>query len=265
VKRLLIRPGAIGDCILCFPAMEALRAEYTEVWVPSAVASLVHFADQVRSIASTGLDLFGLPDIEAPPGLENRLREFDEIVSWYGAKRPEFREAIAGLGVPARFLNALPDSPGIHAADFFAMQVGAPVPAVPHIAVPPVPNASFWLHPFSGSKKKNWPYERFELLARRLSAKAPLEWAESHAGHRFPDLNELARHLAGARAYVGNDSGITHLAAATGVPTVALFGSTDPQVWSPRGARVTVLKANDLAGITVDEVLEAVMKLDSSA
>src|SRR5438128_1149125 len=105
--------------------MEALRAEYTEVWVPSAVAPLVHFADQVRSIASTGLDLLGLPDIEAPTRLQDRLREFDEIVSWYGTKRPEFREAIAGLGVPARFLPALPDTPGAHAADFFAMQVGA--------------------------------------------------------------------------------------------------------------------------------------------
>jgi len=41
--------------------------------------------------------------------------------------------------------------------------------------------------------------------------------------------------------YLGNDSGITHLAAAVGVPTVALFGPSDPRQWAPRGRRVTVI------------------------
>jgi ADP-heptose:LPS heptosyltransferase len=42
---------------------------------------------------------------------------------------------------------------------------------------------------------------------------------------------------------VGNDSGITHMAAALGVPTVAIFGPSDPRVWSPRGKRVTVVRS----------------------
>ena len=54
-------------------------------------------------------------------------------------------------------------------------------------------------------------------------------------------LVELARELASARLYIGNDSGITHLAAAVGCPTIALFGPTDAAVWAPRGGHVTAL------------------------
>jgi heptosyltransferase-3 len=46
----------------------------------------------------------------------------------------------------------------------------------------------------------------------------------------WPDLTAL---LAGARLFVGPDTSVTHLAAATGCPTIALFGPTDPQLWGP--------------------------------
>src|SRR5258708_28520820 len=91
LRRLLIRPGAIGDCILSLPALECLRAEYTEVWTPSAVVPLIRFAGRVHSIASTGLDLFGVPGIEPPIGLVDRLGSFDSIVSLYGTNREDFR------------------------------------------------------------------------------------------------------------------------------------------------------------------------------
>jgi heptosyltransferase-3 len=81
--------------------MEALRSEYTEVWTTSAVAPLVRFADVVRSIAGSGIDVAGLPGRPVP----TRLREFDRIVSWYGANRPEFIDAVRGL--PFEFHPAL--------------------------------------------------------------------------------------------------------------------------------------------------------------
>ncbi len=51
----------------------------------------------------------------------------------------------------------------------------------------------------------------------------------------------LAAVLCRCRLYVGNDSGVTHLAAALGVPAVAIFGPTDPRVWAPRGPAVRVV------------------------
>lgn len=56
------------------------------------------------------------------------------------------------------------------------------------------------------------------------------------------DLLGMAQELQQATVFVGHDSGITHLAAALGVPTVALFGPTDLNRWAPRGQHVNVLK-----------------------
>jgi ADP-heptose:LPS heptosyltransferase len=113
------------------------------------------------------------------------------------------------------------------------------------------------LHPGAGSPAKAWP--GFPDLARRLGAagmpvvvttgpadREVARWLEAAPGvdcHPAPDLSlrELAALAATARGWVGNDSGPTHLAAAAGTPTVALFGPTDPAVWAPLGPRVTVL------------------------
>ena len=92
MRRLVIRPGAIGDFIVSLPALECLRAEYLEVWAASPNVPLVRFADRARGIASTSLDLLGVT--EPPARLVEELRGFDSIVSWYGANRSEFRELV---------------------------------------------------------------------------------------------------------------------------------------------------------------------------
>ena len=71
LRRLLIRPGAIGDVILSLPALEAARADYTEVWAPRPVLPLIRFADRTRAIADTGLDLVGVVEGARAPGARN--------------------------------------------------------------------------------------------------------------------------------------------------------------------------------------------------
>lgn len=232
--------------------MEFLRTDYTEVWAPSPVLPLIRFADRVRSIAAVGLDMLGLADVPPPPGLLQKLAGFDSIVSWYGANREEFREI-----VPATFLQALPGPTRLeHCADFFARQVGAPTPAIPRLPVAPVIRHQFAvIHPFSGSPRKNWPWERYQELASRLPF--PVEWCATPAGVRIDDLWELARWIAGARLYIGNDSGITHLAAATGVPVLAIFGPTDPAIWAPRGGNVSIVRGN-LEQIQVQQICDRI-------
>ena len=78
---------------------------------------------------------------------------------------------------------------------------------------------------------------------------------------RFDDLYELARWLGGSHVYLGNDSGITHLAAAAGARVVALFGASDPEVWAPRGDQVRVVHGSTMAAINVPDVLNAVREL----
>jgi heptosyltransferase-3 len=260
LRRLLIRPGAIGDSILSLPALECLRSDYTEVWVRSEVAPLVLFADCVRSIASTGLDRMGLDGVDPPPELVALMRSFDSIVSWYGSNRGEFRAQMNMLGVSIRFLDALPPAgESIHAADFFLKQAGCTGVAIPRILCPPAPAGDFAvIHPFSGSPRKNWSLERYRELAQRLEM--PVLWSagpeeQLDQAVRIDNLHELASWLSTARLYIGNDSGITHLAAAVGVPAVAIFGPTDPAVWAPRGERVRVVSGN-LDEISVDQVFE---------
>jgi len=142
-----------------------------------------------------------------------------------------------------------------------------PAVAIPRIQCPAVPRRFAVIHPFSGSARKIWPLERYAQVAERLSSQMPVEWCagpseELANARRFDDLYELACWLARARRYVGNDSGITHLAAAVGTPVVALFGPTDPRMWAPRGPAVRIVSTpsrNDpIDGISVEEVLRAV-------
>ncbi len=241
MRRLLIRPGAIGDVIVSLPALESLRCDYLEVWTAARTVPLIRFASRVRALSSTGLDLAG---VTGPPArLMEELRSFDSIVSWYGSNRDEFRDAVRGL--PFTFHSALPppDS-SIHATDFYLQQVGAPPGAVPRIPLA-VPRRDYAvIHPFSGSPRKNWPLDRFRALAARL--RMPVRWCAGDddpplpEAVRLPDLGDLARFLAAARLYIGNDSGVTHLAAAVGTPTLAIFTATDPRIWAPRGEHVRV-------------------------
>jgi heptosyltransferase-3 len=251
VRRLLIRPGAIGDFVVSLPALECLRTQYLEVWVPSAIVPLVRFADRVRSIASTGLDLLGIA--EPPARLIDELRDFDSIVSWYGTNRPEFRELVRGLNLPCGFLPALPPQGATgHATGFYLDQVRPfatrAADAIPRIQCQPTRAHFAAIQPFSGSPRKNWPLENFQRLARELERTMPVRWCSGpddpplDAAVRIDDLYDLACWLATARLYIGNDSGITHLAAAVGTPVLALFGPTDPAVWAPRGSNVRVVR-----------------------
>lgn len=108
------------------------------------------------------------------------------------------------------------------------------------------------VHPGSGSPSKNWPIERYVEIIRRLQAQktdvvailGEADVAEAAVLTRelpgLPILEgltlvELAATLAECGAFLGNDSGITHLAAAAGLPVVALFGPSNADTWAPRG------------------------------
>ena len=71
----------------------------------------------------------------------------------------------------------------------------------------------------------------------------------------------LAGVLSQVELYVGHDSGITHLAALLGTPTVALFGPTDPERWAPRGSQVVTVRGESCHCLSWDDVRRCTEKL----
>ena len=262
-KRLLIRPGAIGDFIASIPALQFLKTSYTEIWCAQQNVPLARFADRAISIGSSGLDRIAVLPSE---DVLQRLRAFDDIYSWYGTAHPEFRDAVSTL--PFRFFDALPP-PGtaLHATEFFCAQVGAAVGAAsvtPVIDPGPRRQEDFIiLHPFASSPSKRWPLEHFRKLAAVLDRTCWCAGPEEPLADavRIRDLYELAQWISTARAYVGNDSGITHLAAAVGIPVVVLFGPTDSSIWAPRGKNVRVISRTPIHQISPQEVFAALASL----
>jgi heptosyltransferase III len=141
---------------------------------------------------------------------------------------------------------------------------------IPRIFIPSTAavSAQIALHPGSGSEKKNWPFESYLELSRWFSemggkvawvlgpAKDSLELPSGQEQWRSLSITELAARLARCRLFVGNDSGVTHLSAAAGCPTVALFGESDPRIWAPRGKHVSVIASTSrgMKGISIGDV-----------
>jgi len=232
LRTLVIRPGAIGDAIVSLPAVELLAP--AEIWCPEQNVPLFEHLAPARSLYAEGLDQLTLPEATL-----EKLRRFDRIISWYGGQREEFRRQVAGL--PFEFHRAIPpEGCALHAVDYYLEQIGAPPGAVPRLPFQAPPAGYAVIHPFSSSQRKNWPLDHFRKTAEVLQRRLPVYWCagsdeELDGAARFPDLRSLAWWLAQANIYIGNDSGISHLAAACGLPVVALFGPTDPRVWAPRG------------------------------
>jgi len=132
------------------------------------------------------------------------------------------------------------------------------------------------IHPGSGGVEKCWPLERFIELGGRLEQAffvvGPAEcdrWPAATMDSlrrqlpllTCPALATLAGLLAGAQAFVGNDSGVAHLAAAVGTNTLALFGPTRSNHFAPLGRSVRVIAGAAMDRIAVGRVAQEVHEL----
>jgi ADP-heptose:LPS heptosyltransferase len=139
------------------------------------------------------------------------------------------------------------------------------------------PQSFLLILPGSGSRAKNWPAENFIALAKRvepqLRSLCLLGPAEAELTEIFRaagiitleglELGEVAGIAAQARVFVGNDSGVSHLASASGASGVVLFGPTDPDRWRPLD-RVDVMRSESMAKLSVDSVEAAITRVSQS-
>lgn len=134
------------------------------------------------------------------------------------------------------------------------------------------------IHPGSGSMAKRWPLKNYLELASRIMAdgdafilifSGPAEdglfqeevdaFARGRLGvvhFAWPELIALAALIDRSSLFIGNDSGVSHLAAALGRPVLTLFGPTDHRIWAPVGLKTEVIRADSIFDLDVETVLD---------
>jgi heptosyltransferase-2 len=226
-------------------------------------------------------------------GVEERMKSafggFTRIYSFFGAKDPDFRRNLKRVCPDTLCLPFAPEGSG-HMARRYLAAIGAESDSIDirmdltaddrQVAQDLLnrtglkTNGYVLLLPGSGGREKNWPAERFcelaDLLRDHLQVAAIIGPAETEQKKILRDcgivllegleLGTMAALAWCSRAFVGNDSGVSHLAACSGARGVVIFGPTNPEIWRPLGD-VRVLKSQPIAALEVTEVRSALRDL----
>ena len=290
---LAIHPGALGDVLLAVPALRALKIEAGQVVLAAqprigALLQALGVIDRHVAFDSLGLDGLFTDDASRSP----RLPETSRVVCWFGARDAIFVRRLTTL-VPGAVIA--PPAAGTSVWEHLLATAGAvshparceaivPTDALRSLGLETMVSAgadgpSPWLvvHPGAGSVAKRWPAEAFARVVTRLAAGTRMNVlvhqgpADREAGAALrrhlgagvvwlvePDLLGLAGVLTHARAYLANDSGVSHLAAALGVPGLVLFDTRNlpwRPWWPGIGVRAVTLmetREADVAGVVED-------------
>jgi heptosyltransferase-3 len=281
--------GALGDLLLALPALRLLRRRHCEqrlvLGVRSPLAALgrrTGLADAVTALDDASMAAF-LGGGTVPAWWPGR----PELYSWFGAEDPEIRRCLTKQAARARFLRVERGDGAQHAAAAYAAAIGESpsweellaLGALPRTAGRRAAPPQLVLHRGAGAPAKRWHAGGFaevsrwwrsrggavvDLLGPAEETLAPLPHAR---GLRCAPLEEVRELIGGAAAYVGNDSGPSHLAGALGIAGVVLFGPTDPARWRPLSARLEALRApaaalasDGFAAPSAGDVLESIAR-----
>lgn len=286
-------PYKLGDALLTFPILVALRAKYTNVHITfvgsSAVLPLAqewHIAEEVREFDKHWSKLFS-DDIVHRSKLRKMLQQTDLVLGWPTLSAMMLRQNLLEAGARNVIILKPPDEGSTHVVVHIAELAGVqPVqpekidlpytgPAVAHRSKAPVA-----LHP-GCMEYRRWPARSFSALIDGLvrlqypvlllggpNEGELLTTVQQHLSTTpgkgmFTVLNnaplsEVAQFLKQCGCFVGHDTGTSHLAGLLGIPTLVLFGPSNPAIWRPVGPNVKVIQKEPLSALSVDSVLEQV-------
>jgi lipopolysaccharide heptosyltransferase III len=304
VRRVLvIFPGALGDLMCLMPALAAISRRHPGASVElMARAELARLAAR-RTVIARGhsIDAREVGELfsgEISVSARRFFTDFDRIYSFFASYDRRFRARLAAAtDADVSFHPFRPLCDG-HVSEAYLRAIEIDAAASPLEArLEPTPDDIATaarvlgqskcdrsnlvvIFPGSGSPGKNWPAGKFAALASMLSlanragvaailgpAEMSLEPIFRDAGVgvlKRLDLPTVAAIARVASAFVGNDSGVSHLAAAAGAPGVVIFGPTDPARWRPvapgTGGQISILWRDPIDSIEVREVADALSK-----
>ena len=272
---LIIHQGALGDAVLAFPAVTALRKKFNRIDMLcqgqiGKLAAKLGLADKAYPLeAAYFASLFSE---SADDKIKDILSGYSAILLFSFSSELENRvNQISGYPccrIPPR--PAAEDK--IHVTEFLykhilncgLIETGSlennifSLPGKQTTATRmPIDTARIIIHPGAGSRRKRWPLAHFlnlaELLINRglqpqfVCGPAEPDLAaelrnQNRPVHNSDELTDLVDLLGFAGGYIGNDSGVSHLAAYLGLPSVIIFGPADPVRWKPPGSRVQIVR-----------------------
>jgi heptosyltransferase III len=274
----VIRLRSLGDCVLTTPALALLKAHRPDLQVRMVVE---------RRFAAVFEESPDVDEISPEVG-----RHVDLVLNLHGGTRSMWMTLASGAKYGAGFghhrhswiyshripraQQILGEERPVHTAEHLASAMfwlGVPRAEIPRAKLIADRKPSYLryvaMHPFASAPDKAWPAERFMSVADQLQTTGlepmilagPQDDASPFAKFqvfRNAPLAEVKNLMSGAALFVGNDSGPAHIAAAFGVPVVALFGPSDPVTWAPWRTEARVLTSRGSIGeIPVEEVMAA--------
>jgi heptosyltransferase III len=292
MKLLIIRPAALGDSLMLMPSLHAIKGMADAILVGRrpGIDFLAPHVLQALDYEGQGWHLLHTREPEGVPDLS--LSPVDLVVLFHTDPKGELGSRLKGF-FPGAQIRVFPGFPAqetdTHAALHLAASLqaaGCPIngaQAFQHALQVPLLEQSLLeesakrviLHPGSGSTKKNHPPQFWLDFAKRLSgfylfpptlllgpAEEPLlPFFQQQLHHTVknilfcPDQAGLLSALSQAALFAGQDSGITHLAAMVGAPTLALFKNTCIAQWRPLGPLVRTIKSEESGPRLLDEAL----------
>jgi heptosyltransferase-2 len=275
---LVIRGGAIGDFILTLPVFPALRKAFPDTAIDvmgyphiASLARLAGSVDGIHAIESRALAGYFARGGVLDPTLAEYFESCHVIFSYLFDPDLIFTTNLARV-TKAQIIQGphRPDEAStLHAThqllkplERLAIFDAADIPRFETLEPKAGSETILAIHPGSGSAQKNWPEacwvellrtvatsttwqirlvggEVEEMTLQRMAEHLPLDRFE--IWHKIP-LPILAEKLSHCTRFIGHDSGISHLAAAVGLPTMVLWGPTNEKIWRPRGPKVAVLR-----------------------
>jgi ADP-heptose:LPS heptosyltransferase len=288
----IVRLRSLGDCVLTTPALCLLKRARPDLQI--AVVVEERFAPvfagnpdihQILAPNAGSLSRFRPQLALNVHGGATSVRLMLAAASGLRAGFGHFRfQPMYNVRIP-RAQDILNVDRKVHTAEHLAsamFYLGVPHSEIPRArlfaATPTVlharPRPYAVLHPFASQTDKTWPKENFVAVAKHLDEELGMEpvfvaGANEHLSafgkytcFEGAPLEEVKSLMAGAALFIGNDSGPAHIAAAFGLPVVALWGSSDLDNWRPWRTQNAVLTSpNGIHSIAVSEVAEAIETL----